>query len=210
MLDTGDAQAVETFLAGRTWNHVVMSASQTSGGPVRELSLEDAYASMDSKFWGAYRVARSARIHDGGSLTIIGGYLAARPMPSAALQGAINAGLEGLVRGLALELAPVRVNTVSPGTIRTPLWSRMEAGQRETMFASLVLATRGRALVVWIGAARVLLVPLLAWWLPESLESLEKYNGTVVFVSHDRYFIDKLATRVIEVENGQVKSWPGN
>src|ERR1700754_220738 len=93
VLDTGDAQAVETFLAGRTWNHVVMAASQTSGGPVRELSLEDAYASMDSKFWGAYRVARSARIHDGGSLTIIGGYLAARPMPSAALQGAINAGL---------------------------------------------------------------------------------------------------------------------
>ena len=42
------------------------------------------------------------------------------------------------------------------------------------------------------------------------LTALQKYNGTVVFVSHDRYFIDKLATRVIEVEDGQVKSWPGN
>jgi ATP-binding cassette subfamily F protein 3 len=42
------------------------------------------------------------------------------------------------------------------------------------------------------------------------LTALQDYNGTVVFVSHDRYFIDKLATRVIEVENGQVKSWPGN
>jgi ATP-binding cassette, subfamily F, member 3 len=42
------------------------------------------------------------------------------------------------------------------------------------------------------------------------LKALQDYNGTVVFVSHDRYFIDKLATRVIEVENGQVKSWPGN
>src|SRR5262252_9498392 len=38
------------------------------------------------------------------------------------------------------------------------------------------------------------------------LKALQDYNGTVVFGSHDRYFIDKLATRVIEVENGQVKS----
>ena len=37
------------------------------------------------------------------------------------------------------------------------------------------------------------------------LTALQEYNGTVVFVSHDRYFIDKLATRVIEVENGQGK-----
>jgi ATP-binding cassette, subfamily F, member 3 len=42
------------------------------------------------------------------------------------------------------------------------------------------------------------------------LESLEKYTGTVVFVSHDRYFIDKLATRVFEVENGEVHVFPGN
>ncbi len=41
------------------------------------------------------------------------------------------------------------------------------------------------------------------------LTALQKYNGTVVFVSHDRYFIDRLATRVIEVENGQVHSWSG-
>ena len=42
------------------------------------------------------------------------------------------------------------------------------------------------------------------------LESLEKYNGTVVFVSHDRYFIDKLATRVFEIGNGRVEVFPGN
>jgi ATP-binding cassette subfamily F protein 3 len=42
------------------------------------------------------------------------------------------------------------------------------------------------------------------------LESLEKYSGTVVFVSHDRYFIDKLATRVFEVGNGEVHVFPGN
>ncbi len=42
------------------------------------------------------------------------------------------------------------------------------------------------------------------------LESLEKYTGTVVFVSHDRYFIDKLATRIFEVGSGEVHVFPGN
>ncbi len=42
------------------------------------------------------------------------------------------------------------------------------------------------------------------------LRALEDYTGTVVFVSHDRYFIDKLATRVFEVEDGRVHIFPGN
>jgi ATP-binding cassette subfamily F protein 3 len=42
------------------------------------------------------------------------------------------------------------------------------------------------------------------------LTALQEFNGTVVFVSHDRYFIDKLATRVIEVADGQVHVFPGN
>jgi ATP-binding cassette subfamily F protein 3 len=42
------------------------------------------------------------------------------------------------------------------------------------------------------------------------LNALEEYNGTVVLVSHDRYFIDKLATRVFEIENGAVNVYPGN
>jgi ATP-binding cassette subfamily F protein 3 len=42
------------------------------------------------------------------------------------------------------------------------------------------------------------------------LESLSKYTGTVVFVSHDRYFIDKLATRIFEIEDGHVHVYPGN
>ena len=42
------------------------------------------------------------------------------------------------------------------------------------------------------------------------LTALQEYHGTVVFVSHDRYFLDKLATRVIEVEDGKVRVYPGN
>src|SRR6266478_6430 len=86
------------------------------------MSLADAAAAMESKFWGAYRVARAARINDGGSLTLISGFLSERPLATAVLQGAINAALEALARRLALELAPVRVNAVSPGMIETPIW----------------------------------------------------------------------------------------
>jgi len=42
------------------------------------------------------------------------------------------------------------------------------------------------------------------------LEALQNYDGTVVFVSHDRYFIDKLATRVFEIDDGRVEVFPGN
>jgi NAD(P)-dependent dehydrogenase (short-subunit alcohol dehydrogenase family) len=137
VLDTGDDAAVERFFAGEdAWDHVVVSAAQTPSGPVRTLSLADAKAAMDSKFWGAYRIARAAKIREGGSLTFVSGFLSVRPSATSVLQGAINAALEALARGLALELAPVRVNAVSPGLIATPLWSAMPQNRRDAMFAS--------------------------------------------------------------------------
>jgi NAD(P)-dependent dehydrogenase (short-subunit alcohol dehydrogenase family) len=136
-LDTGDVAAVERFFTDEApWDHIVVSAAQTPSGPVRSLSLADAKIAMDSKFWGAYRVARAAKIREGGSLTFVSGFLSVRPSANSVLQGAINAAIEALARGLALELAPVRVNAVSPGLIATPLWSGMADDKREAMFAS--------------------------------------------------------------------------
>jgi NAD(P)-dependent dehydrogenase (short-subunit alcohol dehydrogenase family) len=135
-LDITDEAAVTAyFSAAEPWDHVVVSAAQTPGGPARQLPLADAYSAMNSKFWGAYRIARLVRIREEGSLTLISGYLAARPRATSVLQGAINAALEALGRGLALELAPVRVNTVSPGLIATPLWDRISLEARQTMYA---------------------------------------------------------------------------
>ncbi|WP_213776659.1 SDR family oxidoreductase [Caballeronia sp. dw_276] len=135
VLDTGDEAAVERFFAQTgPFDHVVVSAAQTPGGPARTLALADAYAAMDSKFWGAYRIARAVKINDGGSLTLVSGFLSVRPSKSSVLQGAINAALEALARGLALELSPVRVNTVSPGMIATPLWSKLSDEARQSMF----------------------------------------------------------------------------
>jgi NAD(P)-dependent dehydrogenase (short-subunit alcohol dehydrogenase family) len=116
------------------FDHIIVSAAATKTGSVRDLALEDAYASMDSKFWGAYRIAKAARLNAGGSLTLVSGFLSQRPNPSAVLQGAINAAIEGLVRGLALEFSPVRVNAVSPGLIDTPILARMSPEKRKAMF----------------------------------------------------------------------------
>ncbi|WP_172327161.1 SDR family oxidoreductase [Mangrovicoccus sp. HB161399] len=135
VLDTGDAAALEAFFGSAdAFDHVFCSASSTKVAAVKELPLEDAYASFNSKFWGAYRLARAAKIREGGSLTFTSGFLSVRPKPGAAIQGAINAALEGLTRGLALELAPVRVNCVSPGLVKTEMYGTLDGDGRKAMF----------------------------------------------------------------------------
>lgn len=135
VLDVTDDASVEAFFASASeFDHVVVTAGETPTGPARSLPLHDAYAAMNSKFWGAYRVARAVRIRDGGSLTLVSGFLSVRPRKTSVLQGAINAALEALARGLALELSPVRVNVVSPGLIATPLRSKLDGKARERMY----------------------------------------------------------------------------
>ncbi|WP_420481982.1 SDR family oxidoreductase [Burkholderia thailandensis] len=113
-----------------------MSAAQTPGGPVRKLPLADAQAAMDSKFWGAYRVARAARVAPGGSLTFVSGFLSVRPSANSVLQGAINAALEALARDRARTRAGARECRVAGGTVATPLWSKLDDASREAMYAS--------------------------------------------------------------------------
>nr|WP_321980603.1 SDR family oxidoreductase [uncultured Cohaesibacter sp.] len=134
-LDTGDASALEAhFQAHGPYDHIFCSAASTKVDAVRKLPLDNAYGSFDSKFWGAYRLARFAKIKDGGSLTLTSGFLSIRPKAGAAIQGAINAALEGLTRGLALEFAPVRVNCVSPGLVMTEMYDTLEGDGRKAMF----------------------------------------------------------------------------
>lgn len=174
VLDTTKAEAVEAFFAREAaWDHIVISAAQTKSGPVRGLDLAAAKAAIDSKFWGAYHVARAARITEGGSLTFVSGFLSVRPSAGAVLQGAINAALEALTRGLALELAPVRVNAVSPGLIATPLWSGMPAEKRDAMFA---------------GAAQRL--PARRVGQPEDIANAVLYLATTPFATGSTVLVD--------------------
>ncbi len=132
---TDDESVAALFSDGRTWDHVIVTASEVKVAPVRELPLQTARAAFDSKYWGFYRLARAARIAATGSLEVVAGFLATRPVAGRALMGSINAALEALVRGLALELRPVRVNAVSPAIVDTAMWSAMTAADREAMMA---------------------------------------------------------------------------
>jgi len=122
---TSDKSVEDLFRACGVVDHVVATAAQLKTGPFKTVAMEDVRGTMESKFWGAWRVARSAQIRPGGSLTLVSGFLSIRPRPNSAIVGAANGAIESLARSLALELAPVRVNAVSPGIIDTPIRAAM-------------------------------------------------------------------------------------
>jgi NAD(P)-dependent dehydrogenase (short-subunit alcohol dehydrogenase family) len=137
---TSDESVANCFRQCGPADHVVVTAAQLKTGPFKTVSMDDVRATMESKFWGAWRVARAAEIRAGGSLTLVTGYLSLRPRPGAAIVGAANGALESLTRGLALELAPVRVNAVSPGTIDTPIRAAMPEAARRDMLEKAAAA----------------------------------------------------------------------
>jgi NAD(P)-dependent dehydrogenase (short-subunit alcohol dehydrogenase family) len=132
---TQDDSVVALFRTTGPVDHVVVTAAQLRTGPFKTVAMEDVRATLEGKFWGAWRVARAAEIRAGGSLTLVSGFLSIRPRPNSAIVGAANGALESLTRGLALELAPVRVNCVSPGIIDTPIRAAMPEEARRDMLA---------------------------------------------------------------------------
>ncbi|WP_222621977.1 SDR family oxidoreductase [Variovorax sp. PAMC26660] len=89
----------------------------------REDSQEAAEAVFKAKFWGQYWTVHAALPHlaPDASVVLMSGAASVRPIGAPAY-AACNAAVEGLARALALELAPIRVNCVSPGTIDSELW----------------------------------------------------------------------------------------
>lgn len=137
-IDIADSAAVDAFFdASPTYDHIVVSGAAFKFGTVRDQNIDDAYAAMNVKFWGAYRVARKASVAPGGSFVFVSGFLSRRPKPNMVLVGAINAALETLAQGLALEMAPVRFNVVSPGIIDTPTRAAMPAEARKAMLENI-------------------------------------------------------------------------
>jgi NAD(P)-dependent dehydrogenase (short-subunit alcohol dehydrogenase family) len=137
---TSDESVENLFRRTGPVDHVVITAAQLRTGPFKTVPMDDVRATMESKFWGAWRVARAAEFRPGGSLTLVTGYLSIRPRPNSAIVGAVNGALESLAKGLALELAPVRVNAVSPGIIDTPIRAAMPEEARRDMLAKTAAA----------------------------------------------------------------------
>ena len=139
-LDVRDEAAVaDLFARVGELDHVVFTAGdQAERRALKELPLDQARRVLDVRFWGAVAVAKHAgpRIRPGGSITLTTGTIGVRPVPGAALASAGSAAAEGLIRGLAVDLAPVRVNAVRSGAVRTPLWDAVPEPQRAAVLDS--------------------------------------------------------------------------
>ena len=134
--DVTNEQSVNDLFRGcGPVDHVVVSAAQLRTGPFKTVAMEDVRATLEAKLWGAWRCARAAEIKPGGSLTLVSGFLSIRPRPNSAIVSVANGALESLTRALALELAPIRVNCVSPGIIDTPIRAAMPEAARKEMLA---------------------------------------------------------------------------
>jgi NAD(P)-dependent dehydrogenase (short-subunit alcohol dehydrogenase family) len=126
--DIGDlAQVTELFDRVGTLSHLVVTAADLPYGPVVSLSEDSMIRAVRSKILGPLFAAQQAapRMTAPGSITLTSGIAACRPAPGGALATTVNGALESMVRALALELAPIRVNAVSPGWVDTPLWDQL-------------------------------------------------------------------------------------
>ncbi|MFI0452188.1 SDR family oxidoreductase [Actinomadura sp. 6N118] len=113
------------FLATGPVDHVVTTAVDVNDAyrHVQDLDLQAARRVIDAKLLGALLLAKHAVIRPGGSLTFTSGVAAERPSPGGSVIAAVNGALASFARALALELAPVRVNVISPGWVETPMWN---------------------------------------------------------------------------------------
>ena len=133
---TDPADVEQAFEALGAFDHLVFTAGDWGGarrGAIKDLDLDAARGLFGVRFWGAITVVKAARsrIAATGSITLTNGMIAHRPRPGAAVSSAMAGAVEHLATGLAVELAPIRVNCVCPGYIRTEVWDSIPAETRE-------------------------------------------------------------------------------
>ena len=153
LVDTrSESEVAALFASIGELDHLIYTAGDAvTPRALQDLSLDEARQQFEVRFWGAIATVKHAapRIKPGGSIVLTSGTVGVRPAPGAALAASGAGAIEGLTRGLAVELAPVRVNAVRPGAIRTPMWDRIPEPQREALFTTLA----GRTLTKTIGEA---------------------------------------------------------
>jgi NAD(P)-dependent dehydrogenase (short-subunit alcohol dehydrogenase family) len=119
-------------------DHVVVTAAQLTYQAIGELELDAVRRALDSKIVGAVLIAKHAPAHlpPAGSITFTTGVASERPLPRGSIVAAVNGALNSFVRGAARELAPIRVNALSPGWVDSELWDAI-GGDKAALFASM-------------------------------------------------------------------------
>lgn len=150
--DTLDRDALQALFAECAPFDILISAA-TGGtravGPFMEMDM-DGYQASFAKLWGYTNVVRYGAGHmpDHGSIVLVSGTPARKTKPGQVAIGSVGGAVEAMVRAVAPEIAPKRLNTVSPGAIDTPMVA-LEGQAREELYkqmtASHVIPRAGTA-----------------------------------------------------------------
>jgi NAD(P)-dependent dehydrogenase (short-subunit alcohol dehydrogenase family) len=136
-LDGTDRDAVAAFFAEiGEFEHLVLAFSPGAHAlkPLREITPADLHTAFEGKLFGYVTAVQHARVT--GSITLVSAASARAAFPGTVALAAVNGSIERMVSPLAAELAPVRVNAVSPGVIDTAWWSFVPESQRGEQFAT--------------------------------------------------------------------------
>jgi NAD(P)-dependent dehydrogenase (short-subunit alcohol dehydrogenase family) len=137
LLDITDEAVVGAYFAGSgQFDHIVSTAGdwgKARRGPVAEMNLDDAQALFGVRFWGSAKLAKHGAnaLPTGGSLTLTSGMSAFRPQKGSVMATAMAGSVAHLVYGLAVELAPIRVNGVFPGGVATEIFQGLPEAMRQ-------------------------------------------------------------------------------
>jgi NAD(P)-dependent dehydrogenase (short-subunit alcohol dehydrogenase family) len=140
-LDLTDEPAIQTFFEKLgSFDHLVFTAGDALH--LRELvatDLKNARRAFELRYWAALAAVKygSSHIRKGGSIVLTTGIAGQRPFKGWVIAASVCGTIEALTRALAVELAPLRVNAVSPGVVRTNLWQNMTKKEREDMYQSI-------------------------------------------------------------------------
>lgn len=122
------------------FDHLVFTAGDTL--QLNELvttDLEKGRHAFELRYWAVLAAVKyaCAHIREGGSIVLTTGTAGERPLKGWTLAASVCGAIVSLTRALAVELAPIRVNAVSPGVVRTNLWKNMQEHEREGMYESV-------------------------------------------------------------------------
>ena len=141
VIDVSDERAVAAFFSELgEFDHLVFSAGDSLRlNDLASTDLQQARHAFELRYWSALAAVKygSPHIRKGGSIVLTTGIAGQRPRKGWVLAASVCGTIEALTRALAVELAPIRVNAVSPGLVRTNLWQNMDAAEREQLFESV-------------------------------------------------------------------------
>jgi NAD(P)-dependent dehydrogenase (short-subunit alcohol dehydrogenase family) len=137
-MNLADGDSIRAFFDRReAIDHLVYTAGEAIAlGMLEDCDVADARRFWEIRYWGAFQAAKAAHRHirPGGSILFTSGLASRRPRAGWATPSSICGAVEGLTRALAVELAPIRVNAVAPGVVRSPLWRNIEEDAREAFY----------------------------------------------------------------------------